>query len=186
MDDDQLCQNGRIQFGTIGYHNRFGTNLLRSQGATSSCPHKNWQREIKSYCSNPRLKGSIWDNQKKKKTNLAPFYMLKWITCWRSLRNYCWTTPYSKCKTKSWEIEIPSGRSGGKLFRSSQKSKFMTVWSWLTLMNRVINLSYELTILFFVISNMNPQVSCLWKLEPVVEFRQCHLWYNLLLNQLVH
>jgi hypothetical protein len=39
-----------------------------------------------------------------------------------------------------------------------------------------------------LISNTNPQVLCLWKLEPIVEFQQRHLWYNLLPspNQLVH
>jgi len=36
---------------------------------------------------------------------------------------------YSRCKTKPWEIEIPSGRSGGKLFRNSQRNRFKIVWS---------------------------------------------------------
>jgi hypothetical protein len=32
-----------------------------------------------------------------------------------------------KCRTKPWEIKIPSGRSGGKLFTSSQKNKFRII-----------------------------------------------------------
>jgi hypothetical protein len=55
----KLCQNGRVQFGTTWYHNRFRANLLGSQGATSGYPHRIRQGEAKSYCSNPRLEGSL-------------------------------------------------------------------------------------------------------------------------------
>jgi hypothetical protein len=48
--------------------------------------------------------------------------------------------------------------------------EFMTICSWLIVMNKVINSSYKLTILLSLISNTNPQVSCLWKSELVVEF----------------
>ncbi len=71
---------------------------------------------------------------------LTPFYLLKW-TSWSSLKSYCWTIPYSKCKTKPWEIKTPSGRNGGKLFKSSQKNIFRTICNWLALMNKGINLN---------------------------------------------
>jgi hypothetical protein len=34
-----------------------------------------------------------------------------------------------KVQNQTWEIEIPSGRNGGKLFRSSRRSIFKTIWS---------------------------------------------------------
>jgi hypothetical protein len=30
VNDTKLCQNGKVQFGTTWYHNRFGINLSRS------------------------------------------------------------------------------------------------------------------------------------------------------------
>ncbi len=96
--------------------------------------------------------------------NLTPFCLLKWTTSWRSLRSYCWTIPYSKYRTKPWEIETSNGRNGGKLFRSSQRNKYMTMWSWLILMNRVINLSYNLI-------NFFP-----WFQVQTLEFCICGSW----------
>jgi hypothetical protein len=32
------------------------------------------------------------------------------------------TKHYSKCKIKPWETKTPSGRNGGKLFKSSRRS----------------------------------------------------------------
>jgi hypothetical protein len=37
-----------------------------------------------------------------------------------------------------------------------------------------------------LISSTNLWVLYLWKLEPKTKFQQRHVWYNLLLNQLVH
>jgi hypothetical protein len=62
-NDERLCQNGVVQFGTTGYHNQFGTYLSKTQGTTCSYPRRIWQGEAKSYYSNPRLEGSIWNNQ---------------------------------------------------------------------------------------------------------------------------
>jgi hypothetical protein len=56
-----------------------------------------------------------------------------------------------------WEIETPSGMNGGKSFKSSQRSKFRRVWSWSTLMDKIINLNCMPTKLLSQISSTNPE-----------------------------
>jgi hypothetical protein len=38
-------------------------------------------------------------------------------------------THYLKCKIKPWETETPSGKNGGKLFKSSGRNIFKKVWN---------------------------------------------------------
>jgi hypothetical protein len=63
----------------------------------------------------------------------------------KELKSYCQIIPYSRCGTKPWEIKTPSGRNGGKPFKSSQRNIFRAMWSWLALMKKIIYSNYKPT-----------------------------------------
>jgi hypothetical protein len=54
--------------------------------------------------------------------------LLTRTTNWKSLRNYFWTTPCLKYRTKHLLIRTWSGRNGGKQCRRSLKNRFKKVW----------------------------------------------------------
>ncbi len=122
-NDTRLQHNGRIQYVTTKYHNQFGTNLSKVQGATSHS-YKAWKGKTNFDCPKVSMKQSRYSW-----ANPTPFYMLEWTIGWRSLRSYYWKTPCSRCIIMPWRRRTLSGRNGGKPFKSSQRNKFKKTWN---------------------------------------------------------
>jgi hypothetical protein len=63
MDDERLCQMEEFNLEQQGIIIGLECTCQNLKEQHVGCPHWIWQGKAKSYCSNPKLKGSIWDSQ---------------------------------------------------------------------------------------------------------------------------
>ncbi len=77
MDDERLCQNGGVQFGTIGYYNWFGTYMSRSQGEQIATHIKSNREKQNLIVQIQDWKGQYETAKVQLNKPSPPFYMLE-------------------------------------------------------------------------------------------------------------